>query len=327
MKPTLRIVHLFCRFLQRERLNRENVIEEYKINSRTFDRDIRDIRYVLSELHERDELIYDRNDKCYYLSRGGLQEFTGMDVMALLKVLLGSRALCHEEMMAIVDAVRSLLPYEDRKALYYAIEDELKNYIEPLHGKSILELQWKLNKCIIDKQKIQIIYTKSDGNKIERDILPVNIVFAEFYFYLVAFRDETEYEYPAFFRLDRIESVKVLGKVGENPLYANFRYSDMRPSIQFMYAGKLFEVKLKCKKSALEAVLDRVPKYEIVQEKPDDVLLKVTAFGEGFIRWVAMQGEAVEIIAPQELRQRVGKWFTKAAEKYMQDVKECISYT
>ncbi len=25
MKPTLRIVHLFCRLLQRERLNRENV--------------------------------------------------------------------------------------------------------------------------------------------------------------------------------------------------------------------------------------------------------------------------------------------------------------
>ncbi len=46
MKPTLRIVHLFCRLLQRERLNRENVIEEYKINSRTFDRDISDIRYI-----------------------------------------------------------------------------------------------------------------------------------------------------------------------------------------------------------------------------------------------------------------------------------------
>ena len=96
MKPTLRIVHLFCRLLQRERLNRENVIEEYKINSRTFDRDISDI-------------------------------------------------------------IRSLLPYEDRKALYYAIEDELKNYIELMHGKAILELQWRINKSIINKQKIQII--------------------------------------------------------------------------------------------------------------------------------------------------------------------------
>ncbi|SHK58877.1 Predicted DNA-binding transcriptional regulator YafY, contains an HTH and WYL domains [Selenomonas ruminantium] len=322
MKPMLRIVHLFCRLLQRERLNRENVIEEYKINSRTFDRDISDIRNVLSELHARDELIYDRNDKCYYLSRGGLQDFTGMDVMAILKVLLGSRALCHDEMMGMVDAIRSLLPYEDRKALYYAIEDELKNYIEPMHGKAILELQWRINKSIIDKQKIQIIYTKADGKRIERDVLPVNIVFAEFYFYLVAFRDESEYEYPAFFRLDRIESIKVLGKVGENPLYTNFRYSDMRPAVQFMYAGELLEIKLRCKKSALEAVVDRVPKYEIIQEKDESVLLKVTAFGEGFIRWAAMQGESVEILAPQELRQRMGQWFTKVAEIYMQEVKE-----
>ena len=300
MKPTLRIVHLFCRLLQRERLNRENVIEEYKINSRTFDRDISDIRNVLSELHECDELIYDRNDKCYYLSRGGQQDFTGMEVMALLKVLLGSRALCHEEMMGMVDAIRSLLPYEDRKALYYAIEDELKNYIEPMHGKAILELQWRINKSIINKQKIQIIYTKADGKRIE---------------------DESEYEYPAFFRLDRIESIKVLGKVGENPLYMNFRYSDMRPAVQFMYAGELLDIKLRCKKSALEAVVDRVPKYEIIQENDEDVLLKVTAFGEGFIRWAAMQGESVEILAPQVLRQRMGQWFAKAAEVYMQEVK------
>ena len=183
---------------------------------------------------------------------------------------------------------------------------------------AILELQWRINKSIINKQKIQIIYTKVDGKRIERDVLPVNIVFAEFYFYLVAFRDESEYEYPAFFRLDRIESIKVLGKVGENPLYTNFRYSDMRPAVQFMYAGELLEIKLRCKKSALEAVVDRVPRYEIIQETDEGVFLKVTAFGEGFIRWAAMQGESVEILAPQELRQRMGQWFAKAAELYMQ---------
>ncbi len=322
MKPTIRIIHLFCRLLQRERLNRDNVIEEYKINSRTFDRDISDIRYVLSELHEQDELIYDRNDKCYYLSRGGQQDFTGMDVMALLKVLLGSRALCHDEMMGMVDAIRSLLPYEDRKELYHAIEDELKNYIEPLHGKSLLKLQWELNRCIIEKQKIQIIYTKVNGKQIERDVLPVNIVFAEFYFYLVAFRDEMEYEYPAFFRLDRIESFRILGKVGENPLYTNFRYSDMRSAVQFMYAGELFNIKLRCKRQALEAVLDRVPKFEILRENEEDILLMVTAFGEGFIRWVAMQGDKVEIISPMELRKRMGQWFASVAEMYLQEVNE-----
>ena len=322
MKPTVRIVHLFCRLLQRERLNRENVIEEYKINSRTFDRDISDIRSVLSELHECDELIYDRNDKCYYLSRGGQQDFTGMDVMAILKVLLGSRALCHDEMMQLVDAIRSLLPYEDRKDLYYAIEDELKNYIEPLHGKAVMKLQWELNKCIINKQKIQIIYTKLNGEQIERDVLPVNVVFAEFYFYLVAFRDETEYEYPAFFRLDRIKSFKILGKVGENILYSNFKYSDMRSAVQFMYTGDLMGIKLRCNKTALEAVLDRVPRYEILKEADDDVLLSVTAFGEGFIRWVAMQGKDVEIISPLELRTRMGKWFSEVMEMYMQDVND-----
>ncbi len=322
MERGSRVLNLFVRLLRRERLNKANMAEEYKTDGRTIDRDIHAIRMALSDLHEQDELIYDRNDKCYYLSRGGQHDFSGMDVMALLKVLLGSRALRRDEMMGLVDAIRSLLPYEDRKELYHAIEDELKNYIEPLHGKAILKMQWELNRCIVNQQKVQIVYKKLNGQKIERDVLPVNIVFAEFYFYLVAFRDETEYEYPAFFRLDRIDSFKVLGKVGENPLYSNFRYSDMRPAVQFMYAGELFEIKLRCKKMALEAVMDRVPKHEILEEGEDDVLLMVTAFGEGFIRWVAMQGESVEIISPVALRKKMGQWFATVADMYLQGAEE-----
>ena len=322
MERGSRVLNLFVRLLRRERLTKANLVEEYKTDGRTIDRDIHAIRMVLSDLHEQDELIYDRNDKCYYLSRGGQHDFSGMDVMALLKVLLGSRALRRDEMMGLVDAIRSLLPYEDRKELYHAIEDELKNYIEPLHGKAILKMQWELNRCIVNQQKVQIVYRKLNGQHFERDVLPLNIVFAEFYFYLVAFRDEAEYEYPAFFRLDRIESYKVLGKVGENELYSNFRYSDMRSAVQFMYAGELFEIKLRCKKTALEAVMDRVPKHEILEESEDEVLLKATAFGEGFIRWAAMQGEAVEIISPASLRQKMGQWFANVANMYLQETEE-----
>ena len=153
MERGSRVLNLFVRLLRRERLSKESLVEEYKADGRTIARDIHAIRIALSDLHEQDELLYDRKDKCYYLSRGGQHDFSGMDVMALLKVLLGSRALRRDEMIGLVDAIRSLLPYEDRIALYYAIEDELKNYIEPMHGKAILELQWRINKSIINRAK------------------------------------------------------------------------------------------------------------------------------------------------------------------------------
>ena len=69
-------------------LDGAKLVEEYKADGRTIARDIHAIRIALSDLHEQDELLYDRNDKCYYLSRGGQHDFSGMDVMALLKVAI-----------------------------------------------------------------------------------------------------------------------------------------------------------------------------------------------------------------------------------------------
>ena len=316
MDQASRVLSLFCRLLRRERLHIENVALEYHMNERSIARDFRTIRTVLAELHEDSELIFDRNDRSYSLSHGERENFSGMDIMMLLKVLIGSRALRQDELMGLVNAMRSLLPYRDRRELHHAIEDELRNYIEPLHHKSIIKMQWDLNHCIVERQKIRILYTKLDGNKVERDLLPVSIVFSEFYFYLVAFIDEEAYEYPAFFRLDRIESFQVLGKATKNHLYETFRYSDMGAAVQFMYAGELLDITLRCKRFAVEAVLDRIPKHRILGEDEHWVLVEATVFGEGFLRWAAMQGDAVEILSPKELRKKIVERFAAIMQMY-----------
>ena len=316
MDQASRILSLFCRLQRRERLHIENLAMEYHMNERSIARDFHTIRMVLSELHEDDELVFDRSDKSYYLSHGGRGNFSGMDIMVLLKVLIGSRALRRDEMMELVDTMRSFLSQHDRKELYCAIEDELKNYIEPLHHKSIVKMQWDLNHCIVEHEKIRLSYTKTDGSHVERNVIPINIVFAEFYFYLVAFLDGEKYEYPAFFRLDRIESFQVMGKGYGNGVYENFRYSDMGAAVQFMYAGELLDITFRCKPFALEAILDRMPKHEIISKDKEYVLVKATVFGEGFLRWTAMQGEAVEILSPKELRKKIVDRFRVVMQMY-----------
>ena len=320
MEQASRILIIFCRLLRRERLHIKELATEYKVNERSIARDFRTIRTMLSDLHEDDALLFDRSDKCYYLSYGGQGAFSSMDIMALLKVLIGSRAFRQDELTRLVSAIRSLLPYKYRKELHHAIEDELMHYIEPMHHQPIIKMQWELNHCIVEHQRICLLYTKLDGSKVERDVVPVSIVFAEFYFYLVAFREDEAYEYPAFFRIDRIESFRILGQANKSDRHEGFRYSDMGAAVQFMYAGELLDIKLRCKRFALEAVLDRMPKHKVLDEDSDGyVLVEATVFGNGFLRWAAMQGEAVEILSPKELRSKIVERFQKMIQIYQRE--------
>lgn len=305
MNEAGRVLTLFCRLLNRERLNMRNIANEFGKTERSVARDFRTIRDVLSELHESEKLVFDRNDESYYLCRSANPGCNCMDAMAFLKVLCGSRAFCQDEMHRLVDVLRSSFPELNGREFYMAVKDELNGYVEPLHHKSLVKLHWDLTVCVMNRNKLRIAYCRHDGRQVERDVLPVQIVFSEFYFYLVAFLYGETYDYPAFFRLDRIERFEVLGKARRTEKQANFHFGEMRPSVQFMYAGRLTDITFRCKTYAMEAVLDRMADYRVVRETADTMLVTAKAFDEGFLRWALMQGAAVEIVGPKELREKM----------------------
>ena len=300
-----RVLMLFCRLMRRERLNKQNIAMEYQITGRSVNRDFLIIREVLAELREGGELIFDRSDESYYFSQASPVGMNSMDVMAFLKVLLGARAFRQDEVRRLVDSIRSLLPEKESRELYRAIEDDLASYVAPLHQKSLVKMQWDLSRCIAEHRKILLNYTRHDGKVIQRKVLPVQIAFSEFYFYLVAFRLDETYDYPAFFRLDRIDSFEPLGKLREPMQETRFRFGEMRSAVPFMYGGKLEKITFRCKKFALEAMLDRIMDYQIIKEKGDDAWVIANTFDEGFLRWAAMQGTAVEILQPKRLRKKL----------------------
>lgn len=43
-----------------------------KINRRTFDRDIEDIRAFFSEMYTGEEVVYDRNEDSYYMKKSSI---------------------------------------------------------------------------------------------------------------------------------------------------------------------------------------------------------------------------------------------------------------
>jgi hypothetical protein len=141
---------------------------------------------------------------------------------------------------------------------------------------------------------------------IQRTVRPAGILFSEFYFYLIAFIDADqsreydrslkEYEYPAIYRIDRIQRLKVLDECFKG-LYSNrFEEGLFRKRVQFMQTGKLRKVIFYVKDVALEAALDRIPTAKVVKHDRQGYLIQAEAYGNGIDMWLNGQGENIQII-------------------------------
>lgn len=63
-----------------------------------------------------------------------------------------------------------------------------------------------------------------------------------------------------------------------------------------MYGGKLQKIKFIYSGSNVEAVLDRLPTAEILEEKDGEYTIKAETFGKGIDMWLRSQGEYVRVI-------------------------------
>ena len=140
---------------------------------------------------------------------------------------------------------------------------------------------------------------------VERTVKPVGIMFSEFYFYLTAFIERTDKEseerhkddiFPTIYRIDRIQSFKVLDRHFDIPYRDRFEEGEFRKRIQFMYGGKLRKIKFLYKGKCVEAVLDRFPTAAVINRTDQGYLISAEVFGDGVDMWVRSQGEMVEMV-------------------------------
>lgn len=315
IKKANRVLTLLYRLSMGERIGREDYAAEAGISIRSAERDVLEIRTVLADMRNGYELLLDDEGR-FYFSNSGPREFTETEVLFISKVLLSSRSLCKAEMRRVIAAMGSLFGFAVRTEIKSAIQSEMEQYAEPLHGKELLQLHWNLTRAMQRQVKIKICYRKANGDDVNRKVLPISIVSSEYYLYLVGFFEEKAYDYPAFFRLDRILSVEVTQEHYDSSLFEGYNMGKMKQCIQFMYAGSLLKVKLRCDDRVLEAVCDRLPNHRLLSSEGDWTLLQARVFGEGFSRWIMQYGSSVEVLEPLELRNRIRQTARDIWEKY-----------
>jgi predicted DNA-binding transcriptional regulator YafY len=195
-------------------INKKTFAQKNGITEKTVQRDVSMLNNFYQDLVINGEaarmIEYSRKDNGYRLIDSA--KLTKENILAISKILLESRAFNKNELNDMLDKLLSQVGRNDRIGIKELINDDRFYYVPLCHGKDLQDLMYDLSGFIRQHEKIEIDYAKMDGEKVKRKVRPVSVLFSEFYFYLLAFRDDEKYETPTVYRLDRIINCKTVGE-------------------------------------------------------------------------------------------------------------------
>lgn len=301
-----RILDIYLRLLNNREVNRKKLAQEYGVSERSIHRDISDLRNFLLSTNNLSEIIYDDKTNGYLLHNEDNQKLTNSEILAVCKILLDSRAFLKSQMTSIIDKlIKHCIPKESYLKVSKLIENEKFHYMELQHKKEFLENLWEIGEAVQKHLKMEIEYEKVDKSIVKRTILPIGIMFSEYYFYVLAHIDGIDKEkyfenkddiFPTIYRIDRIQDFKILEEHFLVPYKERFEEGEFRKRVQFMTGGKLRKLKFKYFGNSLEAVLDKIPTAQVIDEIENGYLISAEVFGNGIDKWILSQGQDIEMV-------------------------------
>lgn len=304
---SVRLLSIYVRLLPGQVLSKSALALEYGVTERSIQRDIESLRCFLAEELPSQQIEFDREKKGYRLVDTVSNCLTNSEILAVCKILLESRSMLKSEMEPILNKLIDCAVTKDEKEdVRKLIRNELYHYIQPHHEKSILRGLWEIGQAVRNCKMMEILYRRmNETTSIRRKIKPVGIMFSEYYFYLTAFTEEQDQPekseaqnslYPRIYRIDRIKSFRVLKESFKIPYRDRFQEGEFRKRVQFMYGGELETVRFRYTGPSVEAVLDRLPTAEVIQEDKDGCTISAEVFGTGIDMWLRSQGDYIQDI-------------------------------
>lgn len=304
-----RIVSLFSRFICGETIRKVTEAKRFNVTEKTIQRDIDTIReYLASEcsIGENREICWSPSLKGYTMLNRSKAWLEKDDVLVIAKVLLESRAFCKLEMDELLEKLLLQVPISERSYIQEAVRNEKFHYVPVKHGKKLIHNLWTLSKAVKEQFRVSICYRKeNDGQDVIRIVEPQGIVFSEYYFYLVACICDSSYEFPAIYRIDRIQKMMVLPEHFAVSYCKRFEEGEFRKRVQFMYSGPLLRIRFKFWGKSLDAVMDRLPTARVLESDGKVALIEAEVFGQGIKMWLLSQGDCLEVVAPTAFRDDV----------------------
>lgn len=314
-----RMLEIFFRALRGEKISLKKLAEEYNVSTKSISRNINSIQNFLAEhreLMQNAELTYSHKERTYILNS---DEFLkNKELFALVKIILGSRALNKEEILTLITKLKKFTTIQDRKTLENLIRKEIYHYHEVKSDcKSVIDNVWKIVQAIEEKRTISITYYKMNRDEVKHKIKPVSVLFSEYYFYLIAYKaDDMSYK-PIYFRIDRISSITEHREKFELEKKYDFDEGNLREKNQFMFPGDTVKIRFEFSGLSLQAILDRLPTAKVVEKNGNTSIIEAEVnHGRGIIMYLLSQGSWVKVLSPQSLADEIKEELNKMISYY-----------
>lgn len=316
-KQNIRLLTLFDKLKSGKFFRKSDEATRFNVSEKTIQRDIDDIREYLGIEYPGSYLDFNRKEKYYFINRQKPKYISSQELLAIVKILMDSRAFPKEEMHQIIDRLLDLSVNENKKLIESIISNEKYLYESLQNGKSIFETLWELGKSIDTKNVIQVSYKKENEDLAKTKMLkPVGLIFSEFYFYLIAYEANEDLDFPKTYRVDRIEDITILTTKFKVPYSDRFQEGEFKKRVQFMYSGELLHIKFRYTGWSPQAILDRLPTAKIIQQDVTGVYFTAEVFGEGIKMWLLSQAEYIEVLEPAHFRETIAQTIRKMHDLY-----------
>ena len=171
-----RLLDIFYRVMWDNQVTLAGMAQNYDVSEKTIIRDINVIRAFLSEnrtLVGNVELPFDKQEQRYKLNR--LDGLSSQELLIILKILVGSRALDKESLREAVDRLTICANNTGQEIFRDFCKNELDYYcaVRKEEGVDIPKLVWKLEKAIQKGKSISIVYEKLKGVCVDRSLYPI----------------------------------------------------------------------------------------------------------------------------------------------------------
>lgn len=181
-----------------------------------------------------------------------------------------------------------------------------------------------IHAAMLAKKKISFLYYKYDVNlqpAIQHDgkpyvLTPVQVVFADGFYYLTAWTDK--HEDFIRFRVDRMRLVQVdTEPATRNQRIANYDLEDFAYQAFGMFDGEVAKAKLLVAPDAMDIVVDRFGaelRTKLTEDGCAEVSVTVRKSAQ-FFGWVAGTDGAVRLIGPKPLAKEYRSWLKRLLKK------------
>lgn len=314
----VRMLEIFFRSLRGEDISVKNLANQYKVSTKSISRDIGDLKAFFADHRDlvgNTELEYSYHDKCYHLF---MDDFlTDKELFALAKVIVGARAFSKEELLTFIDKLKKFSTVEDRAKINELLRKELYHYVEVKHDCESVEANlWRLANYITGNKEITVSYYRMDRVYTKYRLKPASLMFADHYFYLIAFRTDGKVDTPYYYRVDRIKHIT---EHRDRVLDSNklcFDEGLLRERSLFMWPGKLRTIQFEFWGPSVQAMLDKLPNAKIIDRRDGKYIIEAVVYGDGIKMWLLSQGDWLKVIAPQEFVDEMKETIGKMGEIY-----------